>query len=175
MLAPPKRIDRQVKGVSVGGTALPGLFDKCTGPTVLHLALEGCGAPRPEDVSRIAAELALGVYCHGAVPWLSLESTDDRRAKRLSTLHPCYRGTLVGRVCLELDVALKSVGGTAHGGLFLDCAERDSVLESWKQRDWGPNGQREWPEDIKGPEGARLANIQKKYRYGVELPRQASR
>ena len=59
---------------SLATSALPGLFDKCTGPTVLHLALEGCGAPRPEDVSRIAAGLALGVYGHGAVPGLSLEA-----------------------------------------------------------------------------------------------------
>lgn len=52
--------------------------------------------------------------------------------------------TLVGLVCLELDVALKAVGGTSKGGLFCDAAERDAFLgAACAPNDWGPNGQRE--------------------------------
>ena len=39
-------------------------------------------------------------------------------------------------------MALKAVGGTAHGGLFLDCDERDLFLDKeCATYDWGPNAQ----------------------------------
>ena len=134
---------QEVRGVSTGAVALPGLFRSGDArPTTVKLVFADCGRPRPEDMDRVASELACGVYAYGALPWLSLESTCDRGAKRLSTLHPCYRGTLIGRCCLELDVALKAVGGTAHGGLFLDCEERDLFLDKeCATYDWGPNAQ----------------------------------
>ena len=59
-------------------------------------------------------------------------------------------------------MALKAVGGTAHGGLFLDCDERDVFLdEECATYDWGPNAQREWPQHLKGLEEDPLATISK--------------
>ena len=46
-----------------------------------------------------ALQLACGVALWGAMPWLSIESVNDRRAARVATLRPCYRDTLVGLVC----------------------------------------------------------------------------
>lgn len=43
-------------------------------------------------------------------------------------LHPCYADTLCGFVFVEIDTALKAVGGTAKGGLFLDAGERAAFL-----------------------------------------------
>ena len=160
-----RKMRQEVKGVSTGAVALPGLFRSGDArPTTVKLTFADCGRPRPEDIDRVASELACGVYAYGALPWLSLESTCDRGAKRLSTLHPCYRGTLIGRCCLELDVALKAVGGTAHGGLFLDCDERDLFLDKeCATYDWGPNAQREWPQHLRGPVDDPLATISKTY------------
>ena len=156
--------DREVKGVSASPVALPGVFASGAGPTDFAVRFLGCGKLRDDDLQRLGAELALGIYAYGAVPWLSLESVCDRHASRLSTLHPCYRGTLVGRACLELDVALKAVGGTAHGGLFLDTAERDAFLKKeCRGRDWGPNGQRELPEALRGTDANRLAGVEAAY------------
>ena len=160
-----RKMRQEVKGVSTGAVALPGLFRSGDArPTTVKLCFADCGRPRAEDIDRVASELACGVYAYGALPWLSLESTCDRGAKRLSTLHPCYRGTLLGRCCLELDVALKAVGGTAHGGLFLDCEERDTFLDKeCATYDWGPNAQREWPQHLKGPVDDPLATIARTY------------
>lgn len=160
-----RKIQQEVKGVSAGAVSLPGLFTSGDArPTTVKLNFSDCGRPRPEDLDRIASELACGVFAYGALPWLSLESTCDRGAKRLSTLHPCYRGTLIGRVCLEMDVALKAVGGTAHGGLFLDCTERDTFLDKeCASYNWGPNAQREWPQHLRGPVEDPLKTIIQNY------------
>ncbi len=43
------------------------------------------------DAERLAVEIARGVHLFGALPWLSIESTNDRGAARVVALHPCYR------------------------------------------------------------------------------------
>lgn len=137
-----------IKGVSTNPVYLNGLFSAFSKlnremPVDLTVRFEGCNCLRAADLSRITAELARGIYGFSAVPWLSLESTADRSAKRLSTIHPCYRDTLIGAVCLEVDIALKALGGTAHGGLFCNAFERQKFLHNvCTARDWGPNGQR---------------------------------
>ena len=90
VVMPPEAIVRkmrqEVRGVSTGAVALPGLFRSGDArPTTVKLCFADCGRPRPEDVDRVASELACGVYAYGALPWLSLESTCDRGAKRLLT------------------------------------------------------------------------------------------
>ena len=82
---------QEVKGVSTGAVALPGLFRSGDArPTTVKLCFADCGRPRSEDVDRVASELACGVYAYGALPWLSLESTRDRRqtAVDLTSLLP---------------------------------------------------------------------------------------
>lgn len=42
------------------------------------------------------------------------------------------------------------MGGTAKGGLFLSCVDRDGFLrKECDGRDWGPNGQRMPPPHLK--------------------------
>lgn len=95
-----------------------------------------------KDAERLALEISYGIHVAGALPWISIESTNDRNASRIVSLHPVYQHTLVGFVFTELDTALKAVGGTARGGLFLDTDQRDAFLHNvCLKRDWGPNGQ----------------------------------
>lgn len=124
-----------IKGVSTSPVVLAGLFE--TG-TDLTLRFPDVTA---SEVRSLAWEVSRGVYA-GALPWLSLESTADRHAARVSCLHPCYRDTLTGAILLEVDVALKAVCGSAEGGVFCDIQDRDSFLDDVWARDWGPNGQR---------------------------------
>lgn len=137
-----ERAMASIKGVSTSPVYLPGLFRGEPGRD-LTVEFVGCDQVRNEDLRRAACELVDGIERYSAVPWLSLESTADRQAKRLSTMHPCYRDTLVGAVCLEVDVALKAVCGTAHGGLYCNISDRGKVLKDVCEAfDWGPNGQR---------------------------------
>ena len=139
VLQPQLSMMDRVKGVQAVAIPLDDVFRLETEEVVLR-GLKG----RRDDVGQLVRDLARGIFQYRAVPWLSLESTADRHAKRLSTMHPCYRETLVGFVCLELDVALKAVVGTARGGIFCDVAERDRFLRKvCDSRDWGPNGQRQ--------------------------------
>lgn len=42
-----------------------------------------------------------------SLPWVSIESTNDRGASRVVVLHPAYRNTLTGFIFTEIDTALK--------------------------------------------------------------------
>jgi len=86
----------KVKGVSLGVMHVPGLLDAFKGKSASSSNGGGIGAElivrmrfptapsvRQQDADRLAAELSRGLVVHGAVPWVSIESTHGRGALRV--------------------------------------------------------------------------------------------
>jgi len=139
----------KVKGVSTGVMHVPGLMDSINKNNLISIKFPCSPLARICDIERLASELSYGIYVSRALPWVSIESTHHRGAARLVALHPTYRNTLTGLIFTEIDTALKAVGGTARGGLFLSTTERNSFLmKECLGRNWGPNGQKRPPEHL---------------------------